>query len=68
MSLVSDRDELKSIIKESFSEILEQNRDLFAQIIEEAIEDKLFMEALQAGESTDLVSREAVFEALDNES
>jgi hypothetical protein len=68
MSISVEKEELKDIIKESVTEIFEQNRDLFAHIIEEVIEDKLFMGALIGGESTNLVSREAIFEALENES
>ena len=68
MSISVEKEELKDIIKESVTEIFEQNRDIFAHIIEEVIEDKLFMGALIGGESTDLVSRDAIFEALENES
>ena len=68
MSISVEREELKSIIKESVTKLLEQNRELFAGIIEEVIEDKLFMDAMKAGESSELVSRDTVFAALENES
>lgn len=67
MSISVEREELKSIIKESVSELFEQNRELFAGIIEEAIEDKLFMDAMKTGESSELVSRDTIFAALKNE-
>ena len=67
MSISVEREELKGIIKESVSELFEQNRELFVGIIEEVIEDKLFMDAMKAGESSELVSRDAVFAALKNE-
>ncbi|MFT5837352.1 MAG: hypothetical protein ACI9ZV_000857 [Candidatus Azotimanducaceae bacterium] len=66
MSISIEREELKGLIKESVSELFEQNREVFASIIEEVIEDKLFMEALRNGESSDLVSRDAIFAALKN--
>ena len=66
MSISLEREELKGIIKESVSELFEQNRELFAGIIEEVIEDKLFMDAMKAGESSEMVSRDAVFAALRN--
>jgi len=66
MSISLEREELKGIIKESVSELFEQNRELFAGIIEEVIEDKLFMDAMKAGESSEMVSRDAVFAALKN--
>ena len=62
MSISVEKEELKDIIKESITEIFEQNRDIFAHIIEEVIEDKLFMGALMSGESTELVSRDSIFE------
>jgi len=67
MSISVEREELKGIIKESVSELFEQNRELFAGIIEEVIEDKLFMDAMKTGESSELVSRDAIFAALKNE-
>ena len=67
MSISVEREELKGIIKESVSELFEQNRELFTGIIEEVVEDKLFMEAMKVGESSDLVSRDAVFAALKSE-
>jgi len=67
MSISVEREELKGIIKESVSELFEQNRELFAGIIEEVIEDKLFMDSMKAGESSELVSRDAIFAALKNE-
>ena len=66
MSISLEREELKGIIKESVSELFEQNREIFAGMIEEVIEDKLFVDAMKAGESSKLVSREAVFAALKN--
>lgn len=68
MSISVDREELKSIIKESVSELFEQNRELSARIIEEVIEDKFFMDLMKSGESSELISRDAVFAVLDNES
>jgi hypothetical protein len=67
MSISVEREELKGIIQESVFELFEQNRELFAGIIEEVIEDKLFMDAIKAGESSELVSRDAIFAALRNE-
>ena len=68
MSISVEREELKGIIKESVSELFEQNREVFAGIIKEVIEDKLFMDAIKAGESSELVSRDTIFAALENES
>lgn len=67
MSMVVEKEELKAIIKESVAEIFEQNRDFFAHVIEEVVEDKLFMDAILRGESTEIVSPEAIFDVLENE-
>lgn len=68
MSISVEKEQLKEIIKESVSEVFEENRALFAHIIEEAIEDTFFMESMIDGESTDLVSRDVIFGLLENES
>jgi|GEM_PF-1534953 len=68
MNIPLEKEELKGMIKESVSEIFEQNREFFAGIIEEVIEDKLFMDSMKSGESSKLVSRNAIFAALENES
>ena len=68
MKIPLEKEELKGMVKESVSEIFEQNREFFAGIIEEVIEDKLFMDSMKSGESSKLVSRNAIFAALENES
>ena len=67
MNIQLEQEEMKSLIKESISEAFEQNREYFAQIIEEIIEDKFFLKALKEGEETDFVSRDEIFNALKNE-
>ena len=67
MNTQLEKEQMKSLIKESISEAFEQNREYFGQIIEEIIEDKFFLKALKEGEETELVSREEIFNALKNE-
>ena len=67
MNIQLEQEEMKSLIKESISEAFEQNREYFAQIIEEIIEDKFFLKALKEGEETDFVSRDEIFNAMKNE-
>ena len=67
MSVSVEKEDLKKLIKESVVEVFEQNRSLFAHIIEEVIEDKALMEAMTEGENTDLVSRDAIFDVLGSE-
>jgi len=67
MNTQIEKEQMKSLIKESISEAFEQNREYFGQIIEEIIEDKFFLKVLKEGEETELVSREEIFNALKNE-
>lgn len=66
MKLSLEKDELKEVIKESISEVFEQKKDYFMHIFEEVIEDKLFIEAIKEGESSDSVSRDEVFNTLND--
>lgn len=68
MSVSVDKEELKDLIKQSVSELFVENRELFAEIIEEVIEERLFMELVKSGEASEIVPREAIFATLDNES
>lgn len=56
--------ELRAVIKESVSEVLEQRKDYFMSIFEEVIEDKFLLEAIKEGEASGVASRKDVFETL----
>jgi hypothetical protein len=58
------KNELKAVIKESISEVFEQNKVYFTEVLEEIIDDKLFLEAIKAGEDSGIASRDEVFEVL----
>ena len=60
----AEKNELKAVIKESISEAFEQKKVYFAEVIEEIIEDKLFLEAIKAEEDSGITSRDEVFEVL----
>lgn len=66
MKLSLEKNKLKEVIKESISEVFEQKKDYFMHIFEEVIEDKLFIEAIKEGESSDSVSRDEVFNTLND--
>ncbi|MGK0464248.1 MAG: hypothetical protein ACJAT5_000660 [Lentimonas sp.] len=59
-----EKNELKAVIKESISEVFEQNKVYFTEVLEEIIDDKLFLEAIKAGEDSGIASRDEVFEVL----
>ena len=55
---------LKKAIKEALSESLQENRDLFQEMITEALEDVGLLRAMEKGRKTKFVPREKVLEAL----
>lgn len=61
---MTDREQLKEIVKESLSELFDQKRDYFVSVLTEVLEDKAMLAAIKAGENGDSVSREDVFAEL----
>ena len=56
--------QLKELIKAAIVEILQEQRDVFTDLITEAMEDVALAKAIEEGESIELVSREAIFKIL----
>ncbi len=52
------------MLKAVLVEVLEERRDLIHDAIEEALEDVALARAIEAGESTEKVSRDEVFNLL----
>lgn len=67
MNLSMEREQLKELIKESVSEAFEQNREQFARLIGETLEDNGLAAAIREGETSEIVSRDEVFAALKHE-
>jgi hypothetical protein len=63
-----DEKKLKDLLKEALIEVIEQKRDLFYDIISEAIEDIALTNAIKEGESTESTSREEVFNIIEGKS
>ncbi len=64
MEALTNPDQLKELLKAALVEVLEERRDLIHDVIEEALEDIALVRAIQAGESTETVSRDEVFKLL----
>ena len=62
---VVPQDSLKLALKEALAETIEEHRDLFRDVVAEAMEDRAFVMALEEGEQTEEVSRDEVFNLLD---
>ena len=66
MATVIESDELKEVFKSAIVEVLQERRELVSEILQEIIEDIAFSKAIADGEQTPRVSRESVFEVLEN--
>ncbi len=58
-------DQLKEILKSAIIELLRENRGEVLDLLSEIIEDIAMEQAIIEGETTELVSREAVFQLLE---
>ena len=65
ISLESDR--LKQTIKQAILELFQENKEEFSTLLAEIIEDIALSKAIEEGEKTELVDKEAVFSILDEE-
>ena len=62
-----EESQLKAVLKAAITEVLEEKRDLLREAVEEALEDIGMLNAMQAGESSEEVSRDEVFKILEAE-
>lgn len=59
-----DSNQLKELLKTAIVEILQEQKEVFTEIIVEAMEDIALAKAIEEGEDTEPVSREAIFKVL----
>jgi len=64
MEALINTKQLKELLKAALVEVLEERRDLIHDVVEEAMEDVALARAIEAGESTENVSRDEVFKLL----
>lgn len=60
-----DEGKLKQLFKEALIEALEERKNLFYELITEAIEDIALTRAIQDGEGTETVSKKEIFNILE---
>jgi dsDNA-binding SOS-regulon protein len=58
-------DQLKEILKSAIIELLRDNREEVSEFLAEIIEDVAMERAIVEGETTELVSRESIFQLLE---
>lgn len=60
-----DESKLKKLFKEALVESIEERKDIFHDLITEAIEDVALVRAIQEGEKTEPVSKKEVLNILE---
>jgi signal transduction histidine kinase len=68
MQTVIDDSKLKKLLKEALVEALEEKRDVFHDLITEALEDIALVRAIQEGENTETVNKQEIFNILEGQS
>lgn len=58
--IILDASQLKEILKTALIEVLHEQKEVFAEIIFEAIEDVALAKAIEEGEKTEIVSRASI--------
>jgi dsDNA-binding SOS-regulon protein len=58
-------DQLKEILKNAIIELIRDNRKEVSEFLAEIIEDVAMEQAIAEGETTELVSRESIFQLLE---
>ena len=61
-----DSDKIKQIFKSALVEVIQENQEVFSDLFAEIIEDIALERAIKEGEETEKVSREAIFNILQN--
>ncbi|MBE9215707.1 hypothetical protein IQ247_24085 [Plectonema cf. radiosum LEGE 06105] len=61
-----DEDKIKQIFKIALTEVIQEQKEVFSDLLAEIIEDIALEKAIKEGEDTELVSREAIFNILGN--
>jgi len=64
MELTISEDRAKVLLKEVFSELLEEKRDFFTAIMRDAIEDIGLSNAIREGRQNEFVSEDEIFSIL----
>jgi DNA-binding HxlR family transcriptional regulator len=59
-----DEDKIKQLFKTAIVEVLQEQKEVFSDLLREIIEDIALKKAIKEGESTEIVSREAIFKIL----
>ena len=62
--IMLNSDQFKEVLKATIIELFQENREEVSKLLSEIIEDSAMEIAIQEGEETETVSREAIFKIL----
>ncbi|MBE9119354.1 hypothetical protein IQ269_00670 [Tychonema sp. LEGE 07199] len=63
-NITLDETKLKELLKAAIFELLKEQKEVFSEILTEALEDIGMENAIKEGENTETVSREQIFKIL----
>ena len=66
MKTLIDEDKIKGMLKEAIVEVVEEKKDIFHDLLVEAIEDIALVNEIKEGEKTNLLSRADIFKVLES--
>ncbi|WP_445629799.1 hypothetical protein [Nostoc sp. DSM 114167] len=61
-----DEEKIKQLFKTALTEVIQEQKEVFADLLAEIIEDIALEKAIKESEDTETVSREAIFKILGN--
>ncbi|BAY13601.1 hypothetical protein [Calothrix sp. NIES-2098] len=61
-----DEEKIKQLFKSALIEVIQEQKEVFSDLLAEIIEDIALEKAIKEGEDTELVSRDAIFKILGN--
>jgi len=67
MQTLIDDGKLKQLLKEAFIEAIEEKRNIFHDMIVDAVEDIAIVRAIQEGENTETVSKQEIINILEGQ-
>lgn len=61
-----DEEKIKQLFKTALTEVIQEQKEVFADLLAEIIEDIALEKAIKEGEDTETVSREVIFNIFKN--
>ena len=63
--IILDENKLKEILKSAIIELIQEQKEVFYDLLAEVIEDIALKKAIKEGENTETVSKKAIFTILE---